>query len=62
MLRLALIIYAIAGPTVAGSLVVAALVGGFDTTRGILVAALLGFALAAPVAWMVAGRIGGERR
>lgn len=60
MLRLALIVYAMAGPTLAGSLVVAALVAGFDTTRGILVSGLAGFALALPVAWVVAGRISGD--
>jgi hypothetical protein len=57
MLRLALIVYGMAGPTLAGILIVAALVAGLDTLRPIMIAAAAGFAAALPVAWAVARRL-----
>lgn len=57
MPRLFLIVYAMAAPTLAGSLIVAALVAGLDTLRPIVVAAAIGFAAALPAAWAVARRL-----
>ncbi len=57
MLRLASLIYALVGPTLAGSLIVLCLVIGLDTLAPILIAALLGFGAGVPVAWRVAQRL-----
>ena len=46
MLRLASILYAIVGTTMAGILVIAALASGYDTLNYILIAAGLGAVLA----------------
>ena len=54
MLRLGFILHLFIGATLAGVGVIAALVGGYDTASGILIAALLGFVLAFPVTWAVA--------
>ena len=62
MLRLAAIIYALTGPTLAGILIVAALATGNDTLTPILIAAAVGFAAALPAAWMVARRLRDMRR
>lgn len=54
MLRLALLLYILIGTTVSGSLIVAALVAGYDTTMPVIYAAAIGFVLAVPVSWGVA--------
>jgi uncharacterized membrane protein YeaQ/YmgE (transglycosylase-associated protein family) len=54
MLRLASILYSLIGTTLAGSLVVVALVTGNDTLVPIIVAAAIGAVIALPVSWYVA--------
>ena len=54
MFRLTALIYCFTGPTLAGSLIVAALVAGQDTLAPILVAAAIGFVAGVPAAWMIA--------
>ena len=53
MNRLFMAIFALTGPTFAGSLVVAALTMGLDTLQPILVAAGVGFVAALPVTWII---------
>jgi len=53
MFRLVGIIYALAGPTLAGILIVAALASGLDTMEYVVGAGLGGFAAAIPVAYFV---------
>ncbi len=60
MLRLASLIYTFVGATVAGMFMVAALVAGMDTAKPLIAAALVGFVVAAPIAWMVAKAIKGS--
>lgn len=57
MFRLASIIYAMAGTTLAGSCMVAALVAGFDTLPYVVGAAAIGAVIGLPVAWFVARAI-----
>lgn len=57
MLRLASILYAMAGPTMAGILVVVALASGYDTLKYILIAAGLGATLALPTSVFIAKAI-----
>lgn len=57
MTRLMLLIYSIAGASMAGTAIVVALVSGFDTLRPILIAAALGFAAALPASWLIARKI-----
>ncbi|WP_407495406.1 CTP synthetase [Pseudooceanicola sp. MF1-13] len=57
MLRLASMLYSLIGTTLAGSLVVVALVMGQDTLRPILIAAAIGFVAAIPVAYAVAKKL-----
>ncbi|WP_368186660.1 CTP synthetase [Aestuariibius sp. HNIBRBA575] len=54
MLRLASTLYSIIGSSLAGALIVVALVTGYDTVQPILIAALIGFTLGIPVSWGVA--------
>ncbi len=54
MVRLALILHIFIGSTFAGSAVIAALVMGYGTAAGIVIAALVGFLLSAPVSYLVA--------
>ncbi len=54
MLRLASILYSLIGTTLAGSLVVVALVTGNDAAAPIIAAAAIGAALGVPVSWFVA--------
>ena len=54
MLRLASVLYSLIGTTLGGSLMVAALVSGFDTLIPILIAAASGFVLAVPVSYFIA--------
>lgn len=57
MLRLASILYSIIATTLAGSLVIAALVTGYDTLYPILIAAAAGALVAVPVSVLVAKRM-----
>lgn len=57
MTRLMMLIYSIAGASLAGTAIVVSLVMGFDTLRPILIAAALGFAAALPVSWLIARKI-----
>jgi hypothetical protein len=57
MARLALLLFVVIGATLAGTLIVAALVAGLDTARPIIVAAALGFAAAVPVSVLVARQL-----
>lgn len=57
MLRLFGIIYALAGPTVAGVLFIVALSMGMVDARTLVLAALIGFVAALPVTWVVAKKI-----
>jgi hypothetical protein len=60
-IRLAAVVYSMVGPTLAGSLIVAALVARLDTLVPILVAAGLGFVIAVPASVVIARKIGGKR-
>lgn len=57
MSRLMLTIFSMVATTLMGVLVVAALTMGHDTLKPILLAAGLGFVLAIPVAWIIAGKL-----
>ncbi|MFD2174477.1 CTP synthetase [Rhodobacter lacus] len=57
MTRLFGIIYALAGPTLAGILITAALTMNMFNTKAMLVAAAVGFVVALPIAWVVAKQI-----
>lgn len=54
MIRLALILYALIGTTLAGSFMVAALTAGYTTTQPIVLSAALGFVLGIPASYVVA--------
>lgn len=54
MTRLFFIIYTLAGSTLAGSAVVAALTMNLFDLKSIVVAAILGALVALPVSWLVA--------
>ncbi len=57
MIRLAFTLYSLIGTTLAGSLIVAALVAGCDTLWPIIISAAVGFVLAIPVSLYVAKQI-----
>lgn len=57
MLRLTSIMYALAGPTLAGILITAALVMGKFDTKSMIIAAAIGFIVAIPVSWVVAKKV-----
>ncbi len=57
MLRLAALLFIVLGATLAGILIVAALVAGLDTAQPIIVAAAIGFVVAIPVSVVVARRL-----
>ena len=57
MFRLALLLFVVIGASVAGILIVVALVAGYDTQTPILIAAALGFAAAVPISWLVARQL-----
>jgi len=61
MLRLGMIIYALTGPTLAGSAIVAMLVVGQDTLLPIVAAAVGGFAAAVPATWLITRKIAGRK-
>lgn len=57
MYRLFGIIYALAGPTLAGILIIAALTMNMFDAKSVIYAAVAGFVAALPVAWIVARQI-----
>ena len=57
MLRLASMIYTVAGATVAGIFIVVALTAGYDTLNYIVIAAALGAVVAMPLSYFVAKAI-----
>ncbi|SPF75214.1 hypothetical protein ALP8811_00199 [Aliiroseovarius pelagivivens] len=57
MLRLALVLYAIIGTSLAGIFMIAALTMGMDTAQPIIWAAGAGFAVGLPVSWLIAKQI-----
>lgn len=60
MIRLAGILYSITSTTLAGSAIIASLVMGYDTLTPILIAAVIGFVVAAPVSYVIARQITGQ--
>ena len=57
MPRLFMLLYSLAGPSMAGIGIVAVLTAGRDTLQPILTAAAAGAILALPVAWLVARKL-----
>lgn len=57
MFRLATMLYAMIGTSLAGSLMIAALVMGYDTSVQLIVAAALGAVIAVPVSYLIAQAI-----
>lgn len=57
MIRLAMILYSLIATTLAGTGVIAVLTAGYGTLPPILIAALIGALVAAPVSWVVASRL-----
>lgn len=57
MVWLVLILHLFIGSTLGGSLVIAALVAGFDSLMLILIAAGVGFLVAFPVSWLVGKKL-----
>lgn len=57
MLRLAALLFIVVGASLAGILIVAALVAGLDTAQPIVIAAAIGFAAAVPVSILVARKL-----
>ena len=57
MFRLASILYALIGTTLAGIGIIAVLTAGYGDFKPIIIAALAGFLIAMPVAWYVARQI-----
>jgi hypothetical protein len=57
MTRLFGIIYALAGPTLAGILITAALTMNMFNAKTMIVAAAIGFVVALPISWLVAKQI-----
>lgn len=56
-MALFLLIYIFVSATLAGSLMVAALTVGMDTMMPLIYAAIAGFVVAVPIAWVVAKKI-----
>ncbi len=57
MFRLAFLIYAMAGTTLAGIMIIVALVTGYDTAKYVIAAAAIGGAIGIPVAYLVSRAI-----
>jgi xanthine/uracil permease len=62
MNRLALLVYIMAAPTLAGIIVTALLTAGLTGRYHILIGGLIGFVVAIPAAWAVGRQIGRRRR
>ena len=56
-MRLFFLIFIMAGATLAGIGVTAALASGFDGARDVIIAAAIGAVVALPVAWVAARKI-----
>jgi len=56
-MRLFFLIFIVAGSTLAGVAITAALASGFDGAREVIVAAAIGAVIALPVAWVAASKI-----
>ena len=56
-MALFLLVYIFLGATLAGSFMVTALTMGMDTWQPVLYSSLAGFAIAIPIAWVVAKKI-----
>ena len=61
MLRLAMIVFSMAAPTLMGTGVVVALASGYDTLVPILAGAGIGLVAALPASWLIAQRLQGQR-
>ncbi|MBV6635294.1 MAG: CTP synthetase [Mameliella sp.] len=57
MFRLASLLYSLISTSLAGTVIIVALVSGQDTLYPILAAAIAGFVVAAPVSWLVARQL-----
>ncbi|MFV0359267.1 CTP synthetase [Tropicimonas sp.] len=57
MLRLASLLFIVLGATLAGILIMGALSIGLDTSKPIIVAAILGFIAAVPLSWAIARQL-----
>ncbi|WP_425091196.1 CTP synthetase [Tropicimonas sp. S265A] len=57
MVRLALILYAMIGTSLAGAFLIAALTMGYTTTQPVILAAALGFVAGIPASYLVARAI-----
>ncbi|GGF45681.1 MULTISPECIES: hypothetical protein [Mameliella] len=57
MFRLASLLYSLISTSLAGTFIIVALVSGQDTLYPIVVAAIAGFVVAAPVSWLVARQL-----
>ncbi len=57
MMRLFSIIYALVSTVLMGCFIILVLVLGYDTAKPVIVAALVGLASGAPVAWMIATKL-----
>ena len=59
MFRLALILYAVIGTTLAGTCMIAALTMGYDTLLPVIYSSAVGFVLGLPISIFVAKQING---
>ena len=57
MMRLASILYSLISTALAGTAMIAVLTAGLVSLKAILVAAVTGFIVAAPVSWILARRL-----
>lgn len=62
MTRIMLMLFSVIATTLMGSAIVAALTMGLDTTKPIVISAVIGFVAAIPVSWFVARQITSGRR
>ena len=60
MLKLASIIYAMSGASLAGLFMIVALVAGYDDAKGVIIAVTVGFIAGLPVAWIIAKKLNPE--
>lgn len=56
-MRLFFLIFIMAGTTLAGIAITAALAAGYDGAREVIIAAVIGAVVALPVAWVAASKI-----
>lgn len=60
MLKLASVIYAVAGSTLAGTFMIIALVMGYDDAQGVVISVAIGFAVGLPVSWIITKKLNPE--